>query len=144
MNSQISRNKKLYKLFLTVLKYTPLFSATIQIVLLILNYLGVYVSIITYIGGTSAIFIVLLYMMSYIFNFCYLYRIPLYYNTLMLIFGGLRNLGYLPLEVLDLYRFYTIILGIFIVLFIIIAYKTRNNPKIDHIKELCKRYGCCS
>ena len=143
MDNKISRNKQTYKLFLTILKYTPISMACLQIILLTFNYNGIYVPLVTYLGGTSGLFLLLLFMMSKIFNFCYLYKIPLWYNTLIIILGCCRQMELIPIEILDMYRVYGIISGIFMIIFIYYMYKNRNQPKVDYIKDLCIRYGCC-
>ena len=146
MNIELLRNKYLYKIFLAVLKYIPMVLGILNIISTLLNLIGVRSVLLSYVGGTSFIFIGLLYIMSYLFNFCYLYRIPLYYLTSIIIINIFRTFGFLPIDLIYLYRIHAIILGIFMSLFIIYMYKNRNNPNknIDHIKELCKRYGCCS
>ena len=138
-------NKSLYKIFLNIVKYLPMTLALFQIVLTTLNYFGIAAIGLTYLGGSSVLFVALLYIISYVFKYCYLYRIPLWYITLILFLGMLRTFGLLPLDLLDLYRLYTIISGLFTLLFIGYAYKNRNNPnnKIDYIKDLCERYCKC-
>jgi hypothetical protein len=43
-----------------------------------------------------------------------------------------------------IWRIYAIITGAFMTSWIIIWYKNRNNPKIDHIKQLCDSYSDCN
>lgn len=144
MNNGLFGNKYLYKIFLMVVKYLPLTQSLIQMILTTLNYFGIHALWLTYFGGSSLLFIILLFVISYAFKYCDLFRIPLYYNLSILTLGYLRIFNIISLDTLWTYRVIVIISGIFIVLYIIIAYKNRNNPKIDHIKEFCKRYGCCS
>lgn len=144
MNNAILRNKQLYKIFISIIRYTPMTIAVCHIISLIFNYFGIKLIFLAALGGTSILFIGILYLISYIFNFCYLYRIPLYYSTVMVIFYVIRSFGLLPIDLEILYRVYAIIAGFFISLFVYYKYKNRNNKNIDHIKELCKRYGCCS
>lgn len=137
-------NKNLYKIFLSILKYIPLILAIFQISGTIFNYLGYTVLFISYLGGCSILFIVLLYIMSYVFQFCYLYRIPLHYNTII----GLLKMTdlYIPfsLNILSMFQMYAGITGIFIIIFIYYMYKNRNKPKVDPIKNFCERYcECC-
>jgi hypothetical protein len=39
-----------------------------------------------------------------------------------------------------MYRIYFTLTGIMVVAYIWFMYKNRNNPKIDHIKQLCDNY----
>lgn len=107
-----------------------------------LNYIEIISPILAYIGGTSFIFIVILYIISYVFKFCYLYRIPLYYITLTNIIGVIDKYMILSLSNIALYRLYFIITGITIIAYIAYAYYNRNDAKIDYIKNLCERYNC--
>lgn len=123
-------NKNLYKIFLIVVKYTPLTSSVVQIISTICNYFGVTVLGLTYFGGISILFTVLLFIIAEVFKFCYLFTIPLWYNTIMLLLGLLRSFGFIPIDLLSLYRLYVIILGIFIIIFIGYAYKNKDRLRV--------------
>ena len=143
MNTKLVENKNLYKLFLSVVKYTPLTVAIIHTTALIFHYFGIQAVLLSCIGGISILFIIMLYIISYVFKFCYLYRVPLWYLSIILSVNILRSIGLLSLQLLGLYRLYAIVFGIFILVFIIYMYKNRKNPKIDYIKQLCDRYTNC-
>jgi hypothetical protein len=72
-------NKKEYKLFLLFVKYKPLFLAFLVFIRIVAVYKGV-ASGIFYKAISPSIFsaTILLYM-SYIFKYCWIHRIPLYY-----------------------------------------------------------------
>ncbi len=138
------RNKNLYKIFITLIKYIPNLLAIFKLIGLVLGYLEISSFFITCIGGTSLIFLVLLYLISFIFRFCGLYRLSLHYVTCI---TGLSILDWyigLPLSDINLYYLYTIISGVFIIAWIVYWYTHRNNPKIDHIKRLCDSYADCN
>lgn len=137
-------NKNLYKIFLSGIKFIPNILAVIQIICLILSYLKITSFALTCIGGTSIIFIFLLYIISYVFQFCGTHRISLHYISLI---TGLTIFDWyigIPLSVDSLYTLYAFITGVFMISWIIIWYKNKNNPKIDHIKQLCDQYSDCS
>lgn len=141
--SNISKN--LYKIFLGFTKYIPLFLAILFITNTICTYHKIYNPIIYYFGGTSFIFIILLYLISWVFQFCHLYRIPLHYVTLSNIIGISDSYGLIPLDNLNMTRVYFIIAGIAAVAYVWVMYKNRNKPKVDHIKQLCDTYcNCCN
>ena len=129
-----------YKLFMFIMKYIPCVLGIIQIICLTLNYFGVNAFMLTCLGGASYIFIGVLYMFSYVFRFCHLYRIPLYYITVITIIASLDSFIGIPFDTLTLYRIYTLITGISIITYIIYVYKNRNKPKIDYLKQLCDNY----
>lgn len=139
MNSELI-NKKLYKIFLIIIKFTPISLAIINILGTILNYFGIPSILLSIFGGASIIFLIILYLISFVFCYCYLFRIPLYYLTIV---GCLKFIDFLfiiPFNTLVLFQLHLIILGIFIVLFIWYAYKNRNSEKVDPIIDLCRRY----
>ena len=139
MNNTL-RNKNLYKLFLVVIKYVPTVLALLKIIGLVLSYFNITSFFLTCFGGTSITLLVLLYLLSIIFRFCGLYRLSLNYVTLI---TGITIFDWyftIPLSVSGMFALYGIITGVFIISWIVYWYKNRNNPKIDHIKQLCDDY----
>lgn len=134
-------SKNVYKLFLGVVKYIPITLFILKIINTILNILEITCISLTLFGGTSILFIILLYFIANIFRYCYLYKMPLYYITgldLFIIFG--KSL----VNAIDMYRIIFITSGIFMIVYIIYAYLTRNKPKVDPIKNFCEKYcECC-
>lgn len=134
-------NKNLYKLFINIIKYIPITLLILFIINLFLNYFGIHTIIMPCIGGMSIISLALLYLISYVFRFCYLYRLPLNYITIINVINIIIQ-KFNIISPINLYRFCFIFLGIFLVIYIYYWYKNRNNPKVDYISELCKRYNC--
>ena len=135
-------SKRLYKIFLSIIKYVPNILALLKIISLILNYFGTTSFFLTCFGGTSIILLVILYLISFIFRFCGLYRISLNYVSII---TGISIIDYywqIPINMLEIYELYFAITGVFITLWIWFFYKNRNNPKIDHIKQLCDNICC--
>lgn len=143
--SSIVENKNLYKIFLIVIKYIPTFLAILKLTTLIANYLKVRLFILTCLGGTSIIMLLVLYLISYIFKFCLTHRLPLHYITIVSILTTLDYYLGSSISALTSYRVYLILSGIFIITWIIVWFVNRKNPKIDHIKQLCESYAeCCA
>lgn len=134
------KSKTYYKIFLGIVKYTPLTLLLIKIISTILNYFCIFVPELALFGGTSIVFIFLLYLIAQVFKYCYLYKMPLYYMTsldiFIIVFKSL-------IDPIDIYRIIFITFGIFMVIYIIYAYLTRNKPKVDPIKHFCERYCDC-
>jgi hypothetical protein len=143
MNTKLIENKILYKLFLSIIKFTPIIITIVHTVALILHYVGIPSTLLSCFGGISILFLIILYIISYVFKFCYLYRVPLWYVTVIVLVNVIQLLG-VGITTINLYRIYTIIFGFFLIVFIIYMYKNRKNPKIDHIKQLCDKYIDCS
>ncbi len=140
MNDKTLGSKNLYKLFIIVAKYIPLFCSIIQIIGLIMNYVGSTSIWMSFFGGTSLMFVALLYLISYVFRFCYLYRIPLHYIAIINIIIAINLFIGIPIVTYVALRICILISGLFIVGYIVTIYKNRNNPKVDHIKEFCNGY----
>lgn len=144
MNTQLLKNKNLYKITAILVKYLPSVLALWQILMTILNYFGFAIPLLGCLGGTSLIFLGLLYLLSYLFQYCYLYRIPLGYNFTIGVLIMLRTSGFLnSIMLLDFYRILMIITGAFILIFVYFMYKNRNNPKVGGIKSFCEKYCDC-
>lgn len=133
-------DKNTYKIFITTIKYLPTILALTKITSLILSYYKVTSFFLTCTSGTSILFLGLLYLISYIFRFCGLYRLSLNYVSLV---TGISIVDwYFKLPVcIGSYPMYFALTGIFIISWIIVWYKNRNNPKVDYLKQLCD--SCC-
>lgn len=136
-------NKNVYKIFISVIKFLPNLLALLKIIGLILSYFKMTSFAITCIGGTSIVLLVLLYLISFVFRFCGLYRLSLNYVSLITILTIVDFYIGIPLNVESKFVLYSLITGVFVSLWIWFFYKNRKNPKVDHIKQLCERYICC-
>lgn len=136
-------DKNLYKVFITFIKYVPTVLAITKIIGLILSRLEITSFFMTCFGGTSILFLLLLYLISYIFRFCGLYRLSLNYVSTI---TGISILDwYLDLPIcLNSYPMYFALTGLFVIAWIVYWYIHRNNPKVDHIKHLCDKYIDCN
>jgi hypothetical protein len=137
-------NKNLYKVFLSIVKYIPVLLSILFILHNILVYIEVITPLLLYIGGMSIISITVLYLISWIFKFCYLYRIPLHYISAGNLIGILDSIFTFPISNLGMLRIYFILFGITAIIYIWCAYKNRNKPKVDPIKQLCETYCDCN
>ena len=63
------RNKNVYKIFLSLIKYVPTLLAILQIVSLCLSYAGITSFLVTCLSGTSIVFLILLYLIAEVFKF---------------------------------------------------------------------------
>ena len=143
MKKTLANQRFLYKIVTAFIKYLPSGLALWQIVMLCLNFAGISMPILGFLGGSSLIFLILLYLLSYLFQYCYLYRMPLSYNLVINTIVLLRTCGLIPIDLLLLYRVFMIITGIFIAIFVFFMYKNRNNPKVGGIKSFCEKYCDC-
>ena len=143
MKSELLKNKYLYKFTAIVVKYLPSILALIKIVSIGFNYFGIIFLPLSFVGGMSLIFLGLLYLLSYLFQYCSLYRIPLGYNLAVNIIVLLKAMKILVIDTMDIYRIIAVITGIFALIFIYFIYKYRNNQKVGGIKDFCDKYCDC-
>lgn len=142
MNNSILGNKTLYKIFLYCVKVSPYIYALTQIIGMMCYYFGYVTNIPSFIGGCSLLTIVLLLLISKIFNFCITHRIPIYYIISVYIIAMINT--WIPLgNTLIFIRFYMLNIGIFLLIYIYVWYKYRNIPKIDNLLYFCKKYCDC-
>ena len=143
MHTMLIENKYVYKFFLYVIKIIPTILALLKVLGLIFNCLKIKSFLLTCFGGTSVIMLLILYLISFIFRFCGIHRLSLHYVTLVTALTIVDWYVGIPLSTDHLFTLYFNITGIFMIAWIIIWYKNRNNPKIDHIKQLCDKYADC-
>ena len=133
-------NKNLYKIFLVSIKYTPITLLILFIIGFILNFIGIPIFWITWLGGTSFMFLGLLYMISFVFKFCNLFRIPLYFIATVNIITIIDKIFILSINTIVLFELYAILSGITLVILVYHIYKNRNKKSKDIIIELYNRY----
>lgn len=143
MNNHVLKSRFLYKLTSIVIKYLPFVLMFIQIILLILNFMGIVVPVLSLVGGTSLLFIFVLYLLSYLFQYCSLYRMPLWYNLTIGVIATLKSIGLITLDTLGIYRLIAFITGGFLLILIYFIYKYRNHSKLGGIKQFCDKYLDC-
>lgn len=144
MVNQTIGSKNLYKIFLSIIKFTPSFLAVIQIIGLSLSYFGITSFWFYCIGGTSVLMLILLYIISSIFRFCIIHRLALHYVSVVTIITIFAYYFQIPIVNGSLIYILAIITGIFIISYVVLMYTNRKNPKIDHIKQLCENYSKCN
>lgn len=142
MNESILGNKTLYKIFLYCAKISPYVYAIVQILGTFCYYFNIVTNIPSFIGGCSLLTVILLLLISRVFNFCLMHRIPIYYIMTVFLIALVNNLLSLG-NIIILLRVNILIIGIFLLVYIYIWYKYRNIPKIDNILYFCKNYCNC-
>lgn len=79
LKAQRNVNKHLYKIFLVILKVIPFILAINETLFTILRYYDINCYNLSMFGGFSILFIITLYLLSFIFRYCKWHRIPLHY-----------------------------------------------------------------
>lgn len=120
-----SVNKNLYKVFLLILKAIPFILAINETLFTILRYYDINCYNLSIFRGFSVLFIVTLYLLSYIFRYCKWHRIPLHYVcTVNMIAYYDEQIG-IPISDLQMLRVYLIIAGISLISFIYFKIKDK-------------------
>lgn len=129
METNLHLNKNLYKIFLGITKYTPITLSIVFILYLTSNYLKIPMPVLEYIGGTSIIFLIFLFLIGKVFHYCYIYRIPLYYIISVHAIGMINEIITLPISNMNMFRLYFILTGIFFVIYIWYEYKNKHKTR---------------
>lgn len=112
------RSKLFYKIFLLSIKYFPIVSIICEILYSIFAYFKLGGSYFTFIGGFCITTIILLYLASYVFRYCYLYRLSLHSIVLTNLLALYDTIFEIPLDDLNMLRVYLVILLIGVISFI--------------------------
>lgn len=118
-------DKKLYKVLLIIMKIIPFVLSINETIFTILHYYEIPCYSLNFIGGFSVLFLVQLYIMSYVFQYCIWHRVPLHYVTTVNILALYDTFVGIPLDDLQLLRMYLIIAGFSILWFIYLRVKKK-------------------
>lgn len=83
----------------------------------------------SYIGSVSLVNLVYLYVASYVFRFCYLYRLSLHSIVLTNVLALIDTLIGIPISDLNILRVYLVILLIGVVSFVGFKYKEHKKSR---------------
>lgn len=124
------RSKFWYKLFLIIIKYYPSICIISEIGYSLCEYLKIDGILFTSLGGCTLINLLFLYIASYVFRFCYLYRLSLHSILLVNVLAMYDSFIGIPISDLNILRVYLIILLIGLLSFIKFKVKdARHNKK---------------
>ena len=93
----------------------------------ILSYNGIDLTILSYIGGTSLLELMFLYLSSYVFKFCIYHRLPIHYLSVNWIINVIDEYIGIPMANKPLLILYIIIAGITILLMLYFKFKLKWN-----------------
>ena len=121
------KSKTFYKIYLTLIKYTPIICILVEIFTSLFAYFNKEVIYFLFIGGFSISSILLLYVASYVFRFCYLYRLSLHSIVIVNLIALYDTLFRIPLSDLNMLRVYLVILLLGVIAFI--KFKIKDNKR---------------
>lgn len=127
-------NKLYYKLFIVVLKYTPILIALCYVLNTVTAVFGIYIEPLSNIAGVSLLTWIFLYIATYVFKFCIYHRMFLWY---ILIDDLLNIIDYyyeLPIETSNLLMIHNSIIGIFLFIILYIYVKDHKKSTGKNIK----------
>lgn len=127
MDAEASLNKALYKIQLYLLKVIPMVMAFLCLLNSVLSYFDIDIPLLSYIGSTSILGIIFLYIASYTFKFCKYHRMFIHYIAVIWILNVIDLYIEFPIGDLPYLLLQLIIAGIaiFIILYL----------HVKHIKE---------
>lgn len=118
-----------YKEFLVLFKYFPFIIIITEILYSLFSYFDIDISFISVIAGVSVLTMLFLYIGSYVFQFCYLYRISLHSIVGVNIIALYDTYVEIPISDLNILRIYLIILLIGLISFIKFKVKDAKHNK---------------
>ena len=121
-------NKSWYKLLLIILKVIPYIVAVGYVMYTLLSFMGVNVDSMGYFIHISILSWVFIYMCSWVFDFCIVHRIPLYYIGINDSISIIDEYIGIPISTFKLLVLHAIIIGVFIIIYAIIYVK--NNKRV--------------
>lgn len=122
-------NKRLYRLFVLVLKYIPMVIALAYMLNTALSYFYIDIPALSNIAGMSILSWIFMYISSKVFRFCICHRMFLYY---ILVTDLLNIIDYyigIPVEDMELLMIHSIITCLF--LFLILYLYVRSHKEIS-------------
>ena len=120
------KSKRLYKIFLYLLKIIPMLIALCDMLNTTFWLLGIDLWWLSYIGGISLLSIIFLYISSYVFDFCVYHRMFLHYILINNIISTIDY--YYEIGIGGIV--YLIILGVFIFLLLYFHQKETKNNRV--------------
>ena len=121
------RNKRLYKVFVVVLKALPLLLALVAALNTILSFFAIDLIILSYIGSISLLSLLFLYLSSYVFNFCAYHRIFLDYAVINNIIDVIDLYIGIPITNLGMLCVQMMILFVVLVIALILYLKKKHS-----------------
>lgn len=124
-------NKVLYKICLIMIKAIPMCIAFVYLLNTLLSHFDIDLSILSTIGGTSILTLLLLYVLSITFKFCAYHRTFLHY---ILIEDIITYIDYYTNGTLctdrELFLLNSIIAGISLFVILVLKFKCKKNGKV--------------
>ena len=121
------RNKRLYKIFLVVLKALPIAFALFAALNTVLSFLAIDLVILSYIGGVTFLSLLFMYLSSYVFNFCAYHRIFLDYAVINNIINVIDLYIGIPITDLGVLCVQMIILFVVLIIALILYLKKKHG-----------------
>lgn len=120
-------NKTLYKSILFLLKVIPYVLAFIYIVYIAFAFFNIDLILLGYLAHMSVLPWIFLFLASYVFKFCTVHRLPLYYILVNDTITTIDAYTEIPLGWFNLLMLHTVIVGIFLFLIMYFHQKRRNK-----------------
>jgi hypothetical protein len=118
-------NKTLYKSVLILLRFIPFIIALIYVVYTAFAFFGIDLIILGYLAHMSILPWIFIFLASFVFRFCIVHRLPLYYIVVADSITTLDAYVGIPLEWFHLLMLHAIIVGAFIFLILYFHQKRR-------------------
>jgi len=124
-------NKIMYKLLIIVIKSIPFIIAAFYILDLLLQFFGIDTVVLGYIAHITIIPWLFMYLSSFVFKFCIVHRLPLYYILIEDIVVIADSYIGLPVSTIAIYEIHFAIIGLFLFLILYLHQRETRYDRLD-------------
>ena len=121
------KSKRLYKIFLIMLKYIPIIIGICYMLSTIFSLIGINIAFFSVFSGMSILTLLFLLIVSFVFNFYLYHRVFLYYATTIDFINWIDYLYTIPITTYNLLVFECVLAGITILISIMSYVKHRKK-----------------
>ena len=122
-----------HKSYLIITKYIPHFTAFIYVIYTLLGFLGIDLIELGHFVHISLMSWIYFYLNSFVFKYCYVHRLPLYYIALNEILVAIDTYYRIPISDFNLLVIHIILIGILILVY---SYYYIEKKKYEVHKEI--------
>lgn len=110
----VKTNNLKHKSFLIITKFIPHISAFMYIVYTLFQFAGIDMFILGYLINYSILTWLYFYLISFVFRYCYIHRLPLYYILINEILTTTDYYLNIPISIINLLLIHILLIGILI------------------------------
>ena len=135
MAAEVSLTKHSIKLLVGTLKIIPMLLAVCETFNTVLYYLDINAPVLSFIGGTSFIPLIFIYLSSWVYHFCVYHRMFIYYVAVMHLINIIDYTIGIPIGYYAMLAFHSILISVF--LFVTLYLYRKEKLCYRHSNNYC-------